>query len=341
MKLFFYLVFLVGASLYAKENTFLIIASNPENDRFQLDYIHIQKRKINPLLKELDYFDISAQSKKIVYKKKEIDNLFLGEIRTDTMNELKLLESKINFPFTSNDIFFTLSSDGAFLIWARCNQKEKTSSLFIMELATSSFRKICDITGFPYKMTCSPDNKMVAFYLKTKTINILIDDYAEAYTSIKTGHTVCFPQSLPTRPTPMRTWGPRWSNNSKYIFYEGRLHPESPYFVLLADTDRQKIYQCIGGYWFQNEVLVIKPIAQKLKLYLNSLNSILNDSLDNKFIGEINTPAFNVSYLQQDKNRLYFQTPFNVIAFYDFNNHKKVDILQYKCGIAMLCPLVF
>ncbi len=322
------------------KNTALLLET-----RNDLEYIIITDQKAiqGTLIKEVKHYDISPQSKKIIFQKNGSNELFSAQIIDRGNDELRLNESSSLGQFNNNDVFFTISNKGDKIFWAK--YENGRSSLWVMTLPDGNFVTCGEVNGYPYRPSWSYQDEFIAFYLKEESPSLQYDDYGMACINLKTGKILLFSKSKPIRPTPLRTWGPSWNNNDSFVAYEGTYDNFAKRRVLLLDIAKEKLIPFIRGYWVGNDrICYVKDVStsNSMEFLTNNITKVIeNDYSRASKIGEIDLDAFSCVYYDDYNKRLYFQTLHGVLGYYDFNLQKKIEIKKINQLVKKLISIYF
>lgn len=356
MKAFIYLLSLVFVFLVplhaappeSVENVYLLFAVDMGGGNYTIYSTNIHNPQIQVIINNIKYFYCSPVNKYLIFQKNNSNQLFFTTIIEAKPNTLQLSKpNTIKVDLNSKDAFFALSNSGKHLIWAK--YVDNQTNLILFNIDSNQEEKLFSFKGYLHKIAWSPDNKSIAFYIKTSSLSLTADDYALAFYQLPDGKFHQFPVSSPTRPIPARPIAPCWSNDSRYILFEGSY--EKPfakkYHAILVDTEIAKWYPAVSGFWLSsNNLMTVPPSSHKgLIFHELSLKELKNQKFSTpKKLFEIQgVDGFMASYYDNIKNILYYQSPMGILSYYDCDNKINVSIIRapYIINTRYLLPLYY
>lgn len=333
IKVTFLAICLASSLCSYADQTILLLQSEK-----QTDLLLVQSKKLIPLLKSTNYLQAS-EAGKIIYQVSENSPWQCAELSWST-DKFVLVPLETPSELTNQDVFPTFSPDGAKLFWIRYGDGKCV--LHIWNFATKSYLPSKEIAGYAYLPAWSPDGSKLAFYLKEKSPDFLIDDYGFAVFDIMKNEIRKLPVSQRTRLSPQRDRRPSWSNNSQYVFYEGKYEFSKGHFQVLLNTATGKLHPCDIGIWINDSDLIYAPPENEfMSLYFNRLNNVLNGEINlDKSMGKVNTPYFSAYTLERQTNTLYFQSDNHTVFAYHLNGNKEVSLGKVDFNIQTIVILI-
>lgn len=305
------------------EQTFLLLRAD---DRSGL--LSLKDKVFTQCLSETSYLHASENGL-IIYRKTEGANWHIAEIIVKNGRpELSSLD--VPAELMASDLFPAFSRDGSKLLWVRYGKGGST--LCIWDRINKKVLRTDEIPGYVFLPSWSSDGKKVAFYLKEKSPVLTKDDYGLAFFDLVEKRLKQYPVSLPTRNSPQRDARPNWSNNSKYVFFEGRYEDVPNQFQLLVDTVSGQCFPCAEGLWINDADLIylFSADGKKLNVYFNPITDVLNGKINlTDSSGEISIPGFLAFIVDRKTDTLFFQSDNWIVYSFRLKDNKEEMIGKF------------